>query len=242
MSTKLPIIGVTERGDAGLNYYWEKEYERLGCDGVILITKHLSTHFIERARKYNSIVHATITGWGGTSMEPGAPSFTDSMAMFDEAVRMLGKDRVVLRIDPIIPTPDGIVRAKTVYDFLTGAKCTARPEHGTRVRISFMDNYPHVKARFKAAGHREQPGYDFHAPLAERLKIAEYFVGAEICGEPGMTCTGCVSEADLKVLGIETTVTMVGVQRPNCKCLAVKRELLKHRGQCASGCLYCYWK
>ena len=31
MSTKLPIIApVTERGDAGTNYYWEKEYRETG--------------------------------------------------------------------------------------------------------------------------------------------------------------------------------------------------------------------
>ena len=176
-------------------------------------------------------------------MEPGSPSFTDSMAMFDEAVRMLGKDRVVLRIDPIIPTPDGIVRAKTVHDFLTGVKCTARPEHGTKSEDQLHGQLPARQGTVQGGGASGgQPGYDFHAPLAERLKIAEYFVGAEICGEPGMKCTGCISELDLRILGIEATPAMLGVQRPNCKCLAGKRELLKHRGQCASRCLYCYWK
>jgi hypothetical protein len=241
MNAKQPIIGITERGDAGLNFYWEKEYGLQNCDGVILITKHLSAHFIERAKKYNSIVHATITGWGGTSMEPGVPSFTDSMAQFGEAVRVLGRERVVLRIDPIVPTPDGMARAMTVYDFLTGAPTTPNPKYGTRVRISFMDNYPHVKARFQAAG-REPLKYNFHAPLADRMEMANFFPGAEICGEPGMECTGCVSERDLRTLGIEPPESLGGFQREACKCLAVKRELLKHRGQCESRCLYCYWK
>ncbi len=66
--------------------------------------------------------------------------------------------------------------------------------------------------------------------------------GAEICGEPGMACTGCISERDLAILGIESMAIPMGRQRPECKCLAVKRELLSRRGQCASGCLYCYWK
>jgi len=122
MNAKQPVIGITERGEAGLNFYWEKEYWLQNCDGVILITKHLSAQFIERAKKYNSIIHATITGWGGTSMEPGVPSFIDSMAQFGEAVRVLGRERVVLRIDPIVPTPDGMARARIVYDFLTYRK------------------------------------------------------------------------------------------------------------------------
>jgi len=84
----------------------------------------------------------------------------------------------------------------------TGAPTTPNPKYGTRVRISFMDNYPHVKARFQAAG-REPLEYSFHAPLASRMEMASFFPGAEICGEPGMECTGCVSERDLRTLGIE---------------------------------------
>jgi hypothetical protein len=228
-----PVIGITERGDAGLNFYWEKEYGLQGCDGVILITKHLSDHFIQRAVEYNSIVHATITGHGGTVIEPNVPPADESAKLFAKLVETLGVDRVVLRIDPIIPTFDHLSTAKKVYEALKG--------YNTRIRISFLDNYPHVKARFQAAG-LEPLKYSFHAPLGGRMEMASFFPGTEICGEPGMECTGCVSERDLRTLGIEPPESLVGFQRAACKCLAVKRELLKHRGQCASGCLYCYWK
>jgi DNA repair photolyase len=233
MKTKQPIIGITERGDAGLNFYWEKESGLQGCDGVILITKHLSDHFIQRAAEYNSIVHATITGHGGTVIEPKVLPADESAKLFGKLVETLGIDRVVLRIDPIIPTFDHVATAKKVYEELK--------RYNTRIRISFMDNYPHVRARFQAAG-LEPLRYNFHAPLASRKEMARFFPGAEICGEPGMECTGCVSERDLRTLGIEPPESLGGFQRPDCKCLAVKRELLKHRGQCASGCLYCYWK
>ncbi|CAG1004409.1 hypothetical protein METP3_03609 [Methanosarcinales archaeon] len=228
-----PVIGITERGDAGLNFYWEKEYGLQDCDGVILITKHLSTHFIERAAEYNSIVHATITGHGGTIIEPNVPPADESAKLFGKLVETLGTDRVVLRIDPIIPTFSHVATAKKVYEALKG--------YNTRIRISFLDNYPHVKERFQAAG-LEPLKYSFHAPLAGRMEMASFFPGAEICGEPGMECTGCVSERDLRTLGIEPPKSLGGFQRAACKCLAVKRELLKHRGQCESGCLYCYWK
>lgn len=133
----------------------------------------------------------------------------------------MGKERVVLRIDPIIPTTDGIARARAVYDFLTGAPTTSNPKYGTRVRISFLDNYPHVKARFQAAG-LEPMKYNFHATLASRMEMASFFPGAEICGEPGMKCTGCVSERDLRTLCIEPSESLGGIQREACKCLAVK--------------------
>jgi len=231
MSAKQPIIGITERGDAGLDFSWEKEYARLNCDGVILITKHLSPQFIEKAKGYNSIVHATITGHGGTVIEPNVIPFKESEALFKQLVETIGEDRVVLRIDPIVPTREGIIKAQGVFTLI---------DH-PRVRISFLDNYPHVKRRFKEAGLQPLP-YSFHAPLNQRKEIADLFPGAEICGEPGMACTGCISERDLKILGIESTAIPMGRQRPECKCLAVKRELLSYRGQCASGCLYCYWK
>jgi hypothetical protein len=98
------VIGVTERGDAGLNFYWEKEYKLQRCDGVILITKHLSSHFIERAAEYNCIVHATITGLGGTVIEPNVKPWQESSELFRRLIDRIGGERVVLRIDPIIPS------------------------------------------------------------------------------------------------------------------------------------------
>lgn len=234
MSAKQPVIGITERGDAGLDFSWEKEYERLGCDGVILITKHLSPQFIERAKGYNSIVHATITGHGGTGIEPNVKPWDQSSDLFGQLVNRIGAERVVLRIDPIIPG-----RWETAYQVYQTLHVNT--ENKTRVRISFLDNYPHTKARFIAAGIQREP-YNFHAPLAQRMTIAAHFPDAEICGEPGMPCTGCVSEKDLSILNIPQITSLKGYQRPACQCLAAKKELLKLRGQCPSGCLYCYWK
>jgi hypothetical protein len=234
MSAKQPVIGITERGDAGLNFYWEKEYKLQRCDSVILITKHLSPHFIERAAEYNSIVHATITGYGGTVIEPNVKPWHQSSDLFGQLVDRIGAERVVLRIDPIIPG-----KWETAYQVYQSLHVNT--ENKTRVRISFLDNYPHTKARFMAEGIHPEP-YIFHAPLTQRMTIAAHFPDAEICGEPGMPCTGCVSEKDLSILNIPRMPSPKWYQRPACQCLAAKKELLKHRGQCQSGCLYCYWK
>ncbi len=231
-------IGVTERGDAGLDFAWMNK--GVSFDGMILITKHLSYRFIEQAAKVNAIVHATITGHGGSIYEPKVPPLFLSKQMFKKLVDKLGPEKVVLRIDPIIPTDSGIAKAIFVYQELH-----EKMEKKTRVRISFLDQYEHVKQRFEKVGLKPLDYY-FHAPIELREKIATYFPDAEICGEPGMKCAGCVSEKDLQILRINTNnidPTVGGFQREECQCLACKIEMLSNnKRQCMSGCVYCYWK
>lgn len=231
-------IGITEKGDAGLDFTWMNK--NVSFDGMILITKHLSYSFIEQAAKVNAIVHATITGHGATIYEPKVPPIFLSKQMFKKLVDKLGPEKVVLRIDPIIPTDSGIAKAIFVYQELH-----ENMEKKTRVRISFLDNYTFVKQRFTDVGLKPLDYY-FHAPIELREKIASYFPDAEICGEPGMKCTGCVSEKDLKILRIDTdglNPKIGGFQREECQCLACKIEMLSNNKiPCKSGCLYCYWK
>lgn len=229
-------MGTTEKGDAGLDFAWMNKNESF--DGMILITKHLSYGFIEQSSKVNSIVHATITGHGGTIYEPKVPPFSISKQFFKILVDKIGPERVVLRIDPIIPTDSGIAKAIYVYQQLH-----ENFEKKTRVRISFMDNYEHVKQRFVKVGLKPLEYY-FHAPIDLREKIASYFPDAEICGEPGMECVGCVSEKDLKILNIQEESKIGGWQREECKCLACKIEMLNNNNKrpCRGGCIYCYWK
>lgn len=227
-------IGITERGDAGLNTTWVNRAEEF--DGLILITKRLSEDFIKKASEVNCIVHATITGYGGTVLEPNVIKYEESRHMFKRLIEVLGPERVVLRIDPIVPTESGIIAAQRVYRDLH-----IEQDPKTRVRISFLDNYPIVRSRFLKAGVPQLP-YQFHAPLSQRKDIAALFPDAEICGEPGFECTGCVSERDLNILGLSTENLSTGFQRQDCRCLAAKTEIFLKRGQCQHGCLYCYWR
>ncbi len=225
-------IGITERGDAGLDFSWIEKSKKY--DGIILITKCLSDKFIEEASKVNSIVHATITGYGGSILEPNVKMWKWSAGQFSKLVNIIGKNRVVLRIDPIVPND-------TVTSFLV---YNALSKYNTKVRISFLDNYPHVRARFIKVGLQPLP-YNFHAPLDLRKHIYEQFnnKNIEVCGEPGFDSVGCVSEKDLKILGIEVPKNVKrGFQRLECSCLSVKHEIFTERKRCPNECLYCYWK
>lgn len=227
-------IGITERGDAALNLKWV--YWVSQDKPAILISKNpgmlLDVLKGTFKKKPNVIVHCTITGLGGSRIEPNVPRPPEAIRGYHKMVKQFGKDRVVLRIDPIIPTPKRIRLAKKVL----------RECRDTRVRISFMDNYPHVQERFKSNNIKPLQ-YLFHAPLKQQHEIWEEFGNPEVCGEPSLPSSGCVSEFDCEVLGVTPKVSdKTGYKRLACSCLANKKELLDHKGQCKHGCLYCYWK
>lgn len=223
------MIGITERGDAALDLRWHDWV--LGGNPTILITKDpmkLSTYLHGQE---NIIIHCTITGFGGTVVEPNVPDVHKSIQGMNILINRFGVNRVVLRIDPIIPTEKGVVRAQEVFACKTG---------GQRVRISFLDMYNHVRERFDSKA-LTIPYAGMHAPLGTRNTIAAFFEGAEICGEPGMRCAGCVSQLDCDTFGIKPTTARAG-QRGACECIALKKELLSTRAPCAHKCLYCYWQ
>jgi len=241
-------IGITERGDAAVHFYeWRGKLDQV--DGAILITKNPQA-LLDRLNQFDSskcIFHCTITGWGDTAIEPGAPSTEMSMAAYHKIVNLFGPSRVVLRIDPIIPHYQGFWRAKEVAKHAKG-----------RVRISILDLYPHIIERFKHLPEkiREQyaltPPYKYnlqdmyggklHLSLEARKQFCRFFPEAEICGEPDIACTGCISSRDLMALDLEPTSTTTSKQRSYCACAAFKTELLTHRNRCKHKCIYCYWK
>ena len=234
-------IGITERGDAALDTRWIEWVD----DGkpAILITKAPSKLFKVLLDEFETfpdgiIVHCTITGMGKTRVEPGVKHWEEELEAYCALREYVNPDYhrsgIVLRIDPIIPTDP-------TWTWLQPFFKAAQACSPARVRISFMDGYPHVRKRGLKLRWE-----GMHAPLElrqERLaQLRDMFIGAiEVCGEPGLPCTGCVSAKDLKILGVSNQGSG-GYQRDTCACLANKVELLKRRGQCAHQCQYCYWR
>lgn len=253
-------IGVTEAGDAGLDLSWVGKLRTV--DGAILITKCVSPDFYDAvmANRDGFIIHATFTGYGGSVLEPGVPDTYDEFGAIMALVKDgFSKSRMVIRVDPIIPTPKGIMTAfKVIKTFMDVGF--------SRFRVSIIDMYPHVRKRFKQLGlplpYGEsgfQPSQEQIAAVDEMLKnVAEYWYSLgnrelfgdelriESCAEPGLKNViqcGCVSAYDLKLLGLnEDDSDNCGYQRPKCMCYSGKTELLKNKKRCHHGCLYCYWK
>jgi hypothetical protein len=227
-------IGITERGDAGLDHMWLEKLSSGVVDYAILITKD-PDKLVGLQYLNNIIIHCTITNLG-TDWEPNVPDTRASLKAYESLVGLYGGDKVVLRVDPVIPVEPYLVLADYVIRRRLG-----------RVRISFMDMYPHVRTRhMKEFGRPFDLWTGLHAPLTTRkeaLRLLERSGPIEVCGEPDIPCTGCVSKLDLDALGLETSIKYpLKGQRKYCSCLAVKTELLGNRHPCAHGCLYCYWK
>lgn len=232
------MIGITERGDAALDTSWIN-WVKAGKP-AILITKDplkLSCYPYLKS-EFNIIIHCTITGFGSSIIEPNVSKVQDSTSGIARLKMIYPDNRLVLRIDPIIPTDKGIEKAKYVLSEVL------KLIPNIRLRISFIDQYNHVKERFSKAGFR-LPWDTFHAPLELRKKayneLSLLYKNIEICGEPDFECTGCISQKDCDILRINVN-NNIGAQRQFCKCLAEKHELLNNKKPCKFSCLYCYWR
>ena len=250
-------IGITERGDAGLDLSWASKLDTV--DGAIVITKFLSPACYDAllANKEKLILHATLTGYGHSVLEPAVPPpYEELDALMTLVNAGFPKEKVVIRVDPIIPTEKGLRTADGVI-----WECMRKGF--SRYRVSLIDMYQHARDRFAAKGLPCPYGPSGFAPNQEQLAAANKLLwGAKVywtaefgcpledlriesCAEPGLTeaiSCGCISPYDLSLLGLEDKdAAATGPQRKNCLCYPGKTELLSNRKQCGHGCVDCYW-
>jgi DNA repair photolyase len=247
-------VGITEAGEISFSL---DAFDRL-YNANIIITKRLTKELINKLLEHSDkcILHLTVTGFGGTSIEPFTPSVESTLGKLKELVENgFPVTHVVLRIDPIIPTKKGMETAFMVLTTFSGIGIE-------RVRLSFLDMYKHVQSRFKKANidipdiYKNESGeINFHVNLDERKEklsqLSEYaksigYSSIEVCGEPGIESVSCLSQKDIDILGLTGKITLIGNkgQRGSCNCPANKSELLRvgrpHR--CENACLYCFWR
>lgn len=248
-------IGITERGDAALDYSWVEAITFGTVDGAILITKNMDAVFRSSVLSAyhdvcrNIIVHCTCTGLGGTIYEPNVPDYITQLTNLSTLIHWgFPIENCVIRVDPIIPTAECVEAAKRVIEFAFSLNLLPR----IRIRISILDEYKHVKKRFTDAGIDPVYGEKNFQPSSEQRKLVtdmlqQFPLNYECCAESKLygrfTHTGCISSTDLSVFGMScSTLTTNPQNRSGCRCLSCKAELLKNRHRCEHQCLYCYWK
>ena len=242
---KSQMVGITEASEVSFNL---DVFDRL-YDANIIITKRLTNALIDKLvqNKDKIILHLTVTGWGGSELEPFVPSAEITRKKFGQLLEKgFPIEQCVLRIDPIIPTEEGI-------DHMLGVLRLFNDTGIQRVRFSVLDMYDHVKKRFKEKDIA-LPFDTFHAPLEIRKSIydllvdlgLQYHFDIEACAEPGIESVSCLSQKDIDILGLTDKIKLIGNkgQRSNCGCPSNKQELINSEDkakQCKNSCLYCFW-
>lgn len=267
-------IGMTEAGDAGLDLSWlnrlnnnlnayDQPLKNDTYAGAILITKagH-RPEFQKAVTELNlpCVIHFDCTGWGSTKMEPNAPKYMDLLQSIREFIhRGFPAERCVLRVDPIIPTKQGIEIAKqTIF-----AATYTIPEV-SRIRISIYDDYHKSREEMARRGYKpidnitKWKNEQERRPTPEQVQnVAEMLIKAhpkkifEVCAEPEIAnaypahfvWSGCLSKKDLDLMHIPfpPNTGINGQNRYGCRCLTIKRELLNKKMRCPNNCAYCYW-
>ena len=246
-------IGITERGDAGINLAWVAKINQV--DGLVLITKNITETFALNvldlySKGYKIIVHCTCTGYGHSELEPNVPDYKTQLNSLKNMIdRGFPADHCVLRIDPIFPSERGLNRVRDVLHYFMSLNTGV-----TRIRISLVDEYKHVKERYRQRGWNPLYGNNFYPSYEQKKLVADvlnqYSFLYELCAEDDFLkmlnngqIIGCISSKDLHIMGIPTEAMTINPQnRKGCHCLSCKTELLTDRKPCPHGCVYCFWR
>lgn len=236
-------IGITEQGDASLNFSWVNKLKNIN----IIISKNVTDKLIKNLinHKDKIIFHCTCTGFGNTILEPNIPKYNETLNNLQTLIKSgFPSSQIVLRIDPIIPTEKALRKVENIIIELIKEFPNIK-----RVRFSFIDMYKHVIERFHN-NNVPLPFSKFSAPkdmINNTLKIFKKYddvLEFESCGEYTDYRLGCISFKDTKILGYGPLILINNEkpQRKSCLCAGNKVELLNTKKQCSYRCLYCYWK
>lgn len=194
-----------------------------------------------------------------------APQTTIAPETTIKALRKLIDDgfpakNIVLRIDPIIPTEEGLEKAGYVLRL-----ARIHIPDVKRIRISIYDDYHRAReemcrrgfapiddiTKWKSEMERRPSPEQANAVAETCLEYAHPDQIFELCAEPELaaaypdrfTWSGCLSRKDCEIMNIEVPehIGINGQNRYGCRCLKMKKELLSSKKRCPTNCAYCYW-
>jgi DNA repair photolyase len=205
-----------------------------------------NTELVEAVSRYNQqYFHCTITGMGGTRLEPLSPPLSQSLASLKGLVSLAGApERVRVRFDPVVHLVlPGEITYSNLSHFRTVALACA--DAGiTAVTTSWMQCYPKVVKRLERAGIRI-----LTVSASQMRRETEFLL--DHCTEHGLCLSGCCATHlpaarcidgallnRLHPLGHGCSEGKARGQRADCTCSASLD--IGWYAPCAHGCLYCY--
>jgi hypothetical protein len=222
---------------------WSKDFSRLLADEAGLRTalrKHRQLYFL-----------FTVTGLGGTMIEPGSPPPERALAELPALIELAGDPRrISLRFDPIVHWEEGGTVRRNLEIF--GLVAAAARRHGIEdIRLSFAQWYG------KGARRARSRGFAFLDPPEEEkaaaaLRLAETAAGFGLrlyaCAQeflarvPGFRPSACIDGRRLAALhpdGEPASAAKDRTQRPACGC-TVSVDIGSYAQACPHDCVYCY--
>jgi len=215
---------------------WTKNPPALAADSELL--RFLS--------KYDQVfLHLTVTGLGGSVLEPLAPPWRSSLDALPKLVRFCGDpERVRFRFDPLIEVEvpgGGVVSNLDALEDVVGAAA----ERGVRnVSTSWVTSYAKVTSRLAARGIRIRPKTPEQVKaLCDDVRARAEALGARVhfCCVPGLPRSRCIDGELLNRLhpaGKKCSTSRAANQRPLCGC--TESFDIGWYKACPTGCLYCY--
>lgn len=218
---------------------------------IVIMTKFPRAVLIEPVRstlaRYDQVmVQVSITGLGGTALEPCVPGPAEALADLPALVDLTGRpERVAVRVDPIVHWTEGDAVRTNLASF--GVIAGQVREAGIRrVKTSLVSAYPKAVRRFERRGLRllALEGAERELVLAELERQALLAgVALDFCCEPTRPRSACVDAQLLTSLHpdrIPAPADRAAGQRDHCGCSRSVDLAWYASHPCPSGCLYCY--
>ena len=210
--------------------------------GVVLADSQL----LETLRGFAQLFfHVTVTGMGGTRLEPFSPCMAESLQALEGVVRLAGMpERMRVRFDPIVHLvlPEGRHYTNLPHfdDVVSACGRLDIPE----VITSWMECYPKVRKRLEGNGVTPlQVREDTVKADARLMMDRASAAGVRLtgCCAPPLESSRCIDGElfnRLHPLGLKCSTAKARGQRPLCTC-STSRDIGWYT-PCAHGCLYCY--
>ncbi len=197
-------------------------------------------------KKYDQIfIHLTVTGMGGTMLEPGVPEARYVLGLLPDLINLTGSPhRIRLRFDPIVHLKLQNGSAYSNFSQFESIAATAKNSGITQIITSWMSEYPKVTKRLQKSGI-------FSLPVSNDLKRVEYEelldicmrigMHLSVCCDPQFNVSCCIDGSLLNRMhpsGKNCSTEKAGAQREKCGC--TKSRDIGWYYPCQGGCLYCY--
>lgn len=212
-------------------------------DAVLFCSKNYAPilpRLREISDRYRTYFHYTITAYGKET-EPGVPTIDESIKTLTELEKIVGKEKIAWRYDPILLTEDYTVeRHLATFDSMAERLAP----HIDRCIFSFVEMYKKLETNMPEIIPFTQEDKD---RIAEGLGAiaAKRGIWLQTCGTDGdysrygIHSSGC---ATLEILGKANRCEFRDIKhrglREGCHCIE-SRDIGAY-DSCLNGCKYCY--